>query len=159
MKISIVAVGTIKDRFYKEGIEEYTKRLSRFCQLELIESKEEPIPEKARDAQILQIKQKETKNALKHVHAASVLIVLDVNGKPLDSVAFAEKINGFMLEGKSHLTFLIGGSCGLCESALQKADMRLSMSKMTFPHRLARLILTEQIYRAFKIIKGETYHK
>ncbi|WP_010681335.1 23S rRNA (pseudouridine(1915)-N(3))-methyltransferase RlmH [Acetivibrio cellulolyticus] len=159
MKITLVVVGKLKEKYLKEGISEYSKRLSRFCELQIVEVDDEQAPENLSEAQEVQVKRKEAERILKKVKDGSALIVLDLKGKKLDSEGFAEKLNSFFISGKSHLTFVIGGSLGLDDEIIQKADFRLCLSDMTFPHQLARLILLEQIFRGFKILNGETYHK
>lgn len=159
MKFTLVAVGKLKEKYLKEGIGEYSKRLSRFCELQIVEVEDEQAPENLSEAQAVQVKKKEAERIIKKVKEGSTLIVLDLKGKKLDSEGFAEKLNSFFVSGKSHVTFVIGGSLGLDDELVQKADFRLCLSDMTFPHQLARLILLEQIFRAFKILNGETYHK
>jgi 23S rRNA (pseudouridine1915-N3)-methyltransferase len=159
MKITIIAVGKIKEKYLKDGIAEYSKRLSRFCDLELVEVDDEQVPESLSPMQELQVKHKEAERILKKVKDGSVLIVLDVKGEKPDSEKFAEKLNSIFVSGKSHITFVIAGSLGVDEELLKQANLRLSLSNMTFPHQLVRLILLEQIFRVYKIINGETYHK
>jgi len=159
MKLSIVAVGKLKEKYLKEGINEYSKRLSRFCELQIIEVDDEQAPENLSASQEKQVKKREAERIVKKVKEDSALIVLDLKGKKLDSEEFAHKLNSFFISGKSHITFVIGGSLGLDEELIQKADFRLCLSDMTFPHQLARLILLEQVFRAFKILNNETYHK
>lgn len=159
MKITIAAVGRIKEKYLKDGIDEYTKRLSRFCDLEIIEVQDEQAPDNLSEAGEKQIMKKEAEKLLKRIKEGSLLVVVDVKGEKLDSEGFASKLKSFLVSGNSHITFIIGGSLGVDEDLLRKANLRLSMSNMTFPHQLARLILLEQIYRCFKINSGETYHK
>jgi 23S rRNA (pseudouridine1915-N3)-methyltransferase len=159
MRVTIIAVGRLKEKYLKLGIEEYSKRLSRFCDLEILEVEDEQAPEKLSAAQELQLKKKEAERIEKRVRAGSLLILLDVAGEKPDSVALAEKFRTFFLSGSSHLTFVIGGSLGLDAELVRKADYRLSLSNLTFPHQLARLVLLEQVFRAFKIMNHETYHK
>ncbi|NMB95653.1 MAG: 23S rRNA (pseudouridine(1915)-N(3))-methyltransferase RlmH [Clostridiaceae bacterium] len=159
MKITIIAVGKIKESYLKEGIKEYIKRLGRFCKIDIIEVPEQQAPESLSPAQEEQVKETEGENILKKIKQGSAVIAMDVNGISLDSVELAYKINNYAISGNSHVTFIIGGSLGLHKRVLEAANMRLSLSRMTFPHQLTRLILLEQIYRAFKIINGETYHK
>jgi len=159
MKLTIVAVGKLKEKYLKEGINEYSKRLSRFCELQIIEVEDEQAPENLSASQEKQVKKREAERIMNKVKEGSVLIVLDLKGKKLSSEEFSDKLNSFFISGKSHLTFVIGGSLGLDEELVQKADFRLCLSDMTFPHQLARLILLEQIFRAFKILNNETYHK
>lgn len=159
LKVTIIAVGKIKEKYFKEGIAEYIKRLSRFCTLEICELEDEPAPDKLSSLEEELVKQKEAARIIKNIRDGMYLIVLDMRGQKLSSEAFAGRIQSLMNSGKSHLCFVIGGSLGLDKEIVSKADLVLSISDMTFPHRLVRLILLEQIYRAFKIINGETYHK
>lgn len=159
MKLTVVAVGKLKEKYLKEGINEYSKRLSRFCELQVIEVEDEQAPENLSASQEEQVKRREAERIIKRVKEGSVLIVLDLKGKKLSSEEFSDKLNSFFISGKSHITFVIGGSLGLDEELVRKADFSLSLSDMTFPHQLARLILVEQIFRAFKILNNETYHK
>ena len=159
MKVTIIAVGKIKEHYLKEGIEEYSKRLSRFCDLRIIEAADEPAPDDLSAAREEQIKSREASRVLGKVKDGDYLIVLDVKGAKKSSEEFAEVLKNCMISGNSSITFVIGGSLGLAPELIRKANVRLSLSDMTFPHQLTRLILLEQIYRAFKIINGETYHK
>lgn len=159
MKLTLVTVGKLKEKYLKEGIEEYSKRLSRFCELQIIEVEDEQAPENLSLSQEAIVKKKEAERIIKKVKDGSVLILLDLKGKKLSSEGFADKLNSFFISGKSNITFVIGGSLGLSEELIQRADYRICLSDMTFPHQLVRLILLEQIYRAFKILNGETYHK
>ena len=148
MKITLVTVGKIKEKFYTDAIAEYAKRLSRYCKLEIIQVADEKTPDKASEAEELQIKDKEGKR-----------IALAINGNMLDSVELAERIDKLGIGGVSQLVFVIGGSLGLSEAVLSRADYKLSFSRMTFPHQLMRVILLEQIYRSYRIIHKEPYHK
>lgn len=159
MKITIIAVGKLKEKYLKEGIAEYSKRLSRFCDLEIIEVEDEQAPENLSPVGEAQVKRKEAEKILKRVKEGSFPIVLDVKGEKVDSEAFASKMQSFFLSGNSHFTFIIGGSLGLGDELIKIARFRVSLSNLTFPHQLVRLILLEQLYRVFKIINGETYHK
>jgi 23S rRNA (pseudouridine1915-N3)-methyltransferase len=159
MRITVIAVGKLKEKYLKDGIAEYSKRLSRFCDLEFFEVEDEQAPENLSPAGEVQVKKKEGDRILKKLKDGSLLAVLDVKGERLDSEGFAAKLKSFFVSGNSHITFVIGGSLGLDEELVRKAALRLSLSNMTFPHQLARLILSEQVYRAFKIMNGETYHK
>jgi len=159
MKITIEAVGKLKERYLKDGISEYVKRLSRFAEVELIEVDDEHAPESLSAAQESQVKQREAERLLRRVKDGTYIILLDLAGEQLDSQAFSAKLEKVMLSGNSHITFIIGGSLGLDVSLQNAANYRICLSKMTFPHQLARLILLEQVYRAFKIMKNETYHK
>ena len=159
MNITILAVGKIKEAFYRDAAAEYAKRLSRYCRLEIIEAADEPTPENVSPAQEEAIKEKEAQRILKRLRDGSFVIALEIAGEKYGSVEFAKKLEHLALLGKNQLVFLIGGSLGLHDSVLERADLRLSFSDMTFPHQLMRVILCEQIYRAFRIINGEPYHK
>ncbi len=159
MKITIAAVGKLKEKYLKDAISEYSKRLSRFTEVEIIEVDDEYAPDSLSEAQESQVKKKEAEKILKKVKQGSYVILLDLAGEQTTSSGFSAKIENIMLSGNSHITFIIGGSLGLDQSLINIADYRLCLSKMTFPHQLARVILMEQVYRAFKIIKNETYHK
>jgi len=159
MKVTILAVGKLKEKYLKTGISEYQKRLSRFCSLEIVEVEDEKAPESLSEAGEAIVKQREGERILKKLDERSKVIVLDIKGEKLDSVEFARKIQSYMTLGSSSLIFVIGGSLGLDDEVIKKADLRLSLSDMTFPHQLARLIILEQIYRAFKIINNEPYHR
>jgi len=152
-------VGKLREKYLREGINEYTKRISRFCDIEIQEVGDEQAPENLSPAQEEQVKRKEAEKILRKVKDGSLLIALDVKGQKFDSESFASKLQSFFVSGYSHITFVIGGSLGLDDELLRKAHIRFSMSDLTFPHQLARLILMEQLFRAFKIINGETYHK
>jgi len=159
VRIAIIAVGKLKEKYLKEGTAEYIKRLSRFCDLEITEVADEQAPEDLSPAQELQVKKREAERILKKLKSNSLLVVLDVRGEKPGSEEFAARLKSFFVSGNSSITFVIGGSLGLDEDLLRNADYRLSLSEMTFPHQLTRLILLEQLYRAFKIINGEPYHK
>ncbi len=159
MNITILAVGKVKESFYREALSEYQKRLSRYCRLEIVEVVDEPVPEKASPAQEELIKEREAKRILKRLRENSFVITLEITGKKLDSEKFAKKLEDLALAGKSQLVFVIGGSLGLHASVSARADLKLSFSDLTFPHQLMRVILAEQIYRAFRIISGSPYHK
>ncbi|AEY68091.1 23S rRNA (pseudouridine(1915)-N(3))-methyltransferase RlmH [Clostridium sp. BNL1100] len=159
MKITIAAVGKLKEKYLKEAISEYSKRLSRFTEVEIIEVDDEYAPDSLSEAQESQVKKKEAEKILKRVKQGSYVILLDLAGEQITSSGFSAKVENIMLSGNSHITFIIGGSLGLDQSLINIADYRLCLSKMTYPHQLARVILMEQVYRAFKIIKNETYHK
>lgn len=159
MKITIVCVGKIKETYFTMGIEEYKKRLSKYCKLEIIEVLDEKTPEKASEAEELQIKQKEAERLKKYVKEGAYVIALAIQGDQLDSIQFAQKIQKIGVDGKSHIIFIIGGSLGLEDGILKQSDFLLSFSKMTFPHQMMRMILLEQVYRGYRIINGEPYHK
>ena len=159
MKVTVVVVGKLKERYLKEGIGEYSKRLSRFCDLQLLEVEDEQAPESLSEALEEQVKKKEAVRILSKLKEGTFLIVLDVKGEKKTSEGFANALQASFTSGKSNITFVIGGSLGIDTILVKKADLRLSLSDMTFPHQLTRLILLEQLFRAFKIINGETYHK
>lgn len=158
MKIRILAVGKLKENYLLQGVAEYEKRLSPFASVELIETREERMPESPSEAEKEDALKKEGANLLRLVPEKSFLIVLDVRGELLSSEALAEKIAALALQGKSDLTFLIGGAFGISAAVRKRADLRLSFSPMTFTHQMVRLLLYEQVYRAFKINRGEKYH-
>lgn len=159
MRINIVCVGKIKEKYLKLGIDEFKKRLSKYCKLEIIELDDEKAPENLSDKEMLMIKEKEGKKILSKIKDNSYLIALAIDGKNLSSEELAETINKLGVRGVSNITFVIGGSLGLSDEVLSRADYKLSFSKMTFPHQLMRLILLEQVYRAYRINNGEPYHK
>lgn len=159
MKITICCVGKIKEKFYSQAIEEYSKRLSKYCKLEIKEAADEKTQDSASDTVNRMIKEKEGDRLLSFIKDDSYVIALAIDGKMLDSVELSEKIDNLMLSGKSDIVFVIGGSLGLDKRVLDRADYKLSFSKMTFPHQLMRVILLEQIYRSFRIMKNEPYHK
>lgn len=159
MRITVIAVGKLKERYLKEGIAEYAKRLSRFCDLHIVEAEDEQAPDSLSAAQVEQIKKKEAAGIMSKLKEGTFLIVLDVKGARMTSEGFASALQNCFITGRSNITFVIGGSLGLDTELVQKADLKLSLSDMTFPHQLTRLILLEQLFRAFKIINGETYHK
>ena len=159
MKITISCVGKIKEAYFREAIEEYTKRLKRYVDISINENPDEKAPESLSPLEKEKIKEKEGKRILEGINPSSFVIALDIKGKKLNSEALAEYIEEIKLRGFSHITFVIGGSLGLSEEVLKRADFRLSFSDMTFPHQLMRVILLEQIYRAHRIINNEPYHK
>lgn len=159
MKITILCVGKIKEKYFSMAIEEYVKRLSRYCKLEIIEVPDEKTDENASAAEEKIVKEKEGERILKNIKDTSYVIALAINGKQLNSVELSEKIEKLGVQGVSHITFVIGGSLGLDERILQRADYKLSFSKMTFPHQLMRVVLLEQVYRSYRIMNGEPYHK
>ena len=158
MKIRIVAVGKLKEEYLREGVAEYEKRLAPFASVELLETREEYMAENPSEAQRQQTLAKEGERLLRLVPERSFLIVLDVKGKLLSSEALAKELASLALQGQSDLTFLIGGAFGLSPAVRERADPRISFSPMTFTHQMVRLLLYEQIYRAFKINRGEKYH-
>ena len=159
MKIEVLAVGKIKEKYFTGAIAEYAKRLSRYCKLEIVEVQDEKTPDKAPGAINRQIREKEGERLLAHVKEDAYVIALAIQGEELSSEQLARKLKQLTLNGKSHIIFIIGGSLGLSETVLRRADYQLSFSPMTFPHQLMRVILLEQIYRTFKMNAGEPYHK
>lgn len=159
MKITILTVGKIKEDFYRKAIAEYSKRLSRYCKLEIIEVTDEKTPDSASAVVEEQIKDKEGERLLKYIREDAYVIALAIEGKMLDSIELSKNIEQLGIMGKSHIIFVIGGSLGLSDHILKRADYKLSFSKMTFPHQLMRVILLEQIYRSYRIICKEPYHK
>lgn len=159
MRISIVCVGKIKEKYLKLGIDEFSKRLSKYCKLEVIELDDEKAPENLSDKEMLMIKDKEGKKILSKIKDNAHVIALAIDGKNLSSEELADTIDNLGVRGTSHIVFVIGGSLGLSDEILRRANYKLSFSKMTFPHQLMRLILLEQIYRAYRINNGEPYHK
>lgn len=158
MKITIVAAGKIKEKYLTAGINEFLKRLGTFANVKIVEINEEKMKDNPSEAEKQQMLAAEGQRLLKQVPEGSYLFVLDVYGKAVSSEALSEKIQKLGLEGKSSITFLIGGAFGLSEEVRQAADFRLSFSPMTFTHQMIRLLLVEQIYRSFKIARGEKYH-
>lgn len=159
MKITILTVGKIKEKFYRESIEEYTKRLSRYSRVEIVEVADEKTPDRASEAEEKLIKEKEGERLLRYVKDTDYVCALAIEGQQLDSVELSGKLEALGVGGVSSIVFVIGGSLGLSEQVLRRADYKLSFSKMTFPHQLMRVILLEQIYRSFRIMHGEPYHK
>lgn len=159
MKITLVTVGKIKERFYGDAISEYSKRLSRYCKLEIIQVADEKTPDHASEGTERQIKEKEGERILANIKEGAYVIALAIEGGMLNSVELSEKIRSLGVGGTSQIVFVIGGSLGLSDAVMSRADFKLSFSKMTFPHQLMRVILLEQIYRGFRIMNGEPYHK
>ena len=159
IKISIVCVGKIKEKFFRDAIDEYSKRLSRYCKLEIIQVADEKTPDNASETVEDAIRNKEGERLLKYIRDDTFVITLEIGGEQLTSENFARKINELGIRGTSHIQFVIGGSIGLGKEVIARSDYALSFSKMTFPHQLMRVILSEQIYRSYRIIHGEPYHK
>ena len=159
MKITIVCVGKIKEKFYRDALAEYTKRLSRYCSLTIMEVADEKTKEQASETECAIIKDREGERILKSIRDDGYVIALAIDGKTLDSVELSEKIDKLGLSGKSNVYFVIGGSLGLSDAVMKRADYKLSFSRMTFPHQLMRVILLEQIYRSYRMINHEPYHK
>ena len=159
MKITVLTVGKIKEKFYTEAINEYNKRLSRYCKLNIVQVQDEKTNENCSDTEADIVKEKEGGRLMKYIPDDAYVISLEILGKQLDSVQLADKINNLGIQGKSHIIFIIGGSLGLHKSISDRADFKLSFSNMTFPHQLMRVILLEQIYRSYRIINNQPYHK
>ena len=159
MKITLVTVGKIKENFFEDAIKEYSKRLSRYCKLEILQVADEKTPEGASEAVELQIKEKEGQRILSLIRDDAYVIALAIEGKMLDSEELAERIEKLGVSGISQIVFVIGGSLGLSAQVMKRADYALSFSRMTFPHQLMRVVLLEQIYRSYRIMNHQPYHK
>ncbi len=159
MKVNIISVGKIKEKYFCMAIDEYSKRLSKFCDISLIEVQDEKTPDGASDAICEQIKKTEGERILKNIKDNAYVITLEIKGDMLDSVELSKKIENICIAGNSNITFVIGGSLGLHKTVSERSNYKLSFSKMTFPHQLMRVILLEQIYRAFQIQNNCPYHK
>lgn len=159
MQIAIIAVGKLKEKYLKEGISEYSKRLSAYCKLQIVEVADEKAPENLSPTEMEQIKQKEGERILAQIKPDQYVIALAIEGQMWSSEKLSSELDRLALQGKSQIAFVIGGSLGLSEEVLQRANAALSFSKMTFPHQLMRLVLLEQVYRGFRISRGEPYHK
>ena len=159
MNISVVCVGKVKEKFYRDAIDEYSKRLSRYCRLDIIEVPDEKTPDKASIKEEEMIRDKEGDGILKNLKESMFVISLEIRGERLSSEMLAGKIKHMALSGESNIAFVIGGSLGLSTKVSARADYKLSFSEMTFPHQLMRVILLEQVYRGFRINAGEPYHK
>jgi len=159
VNIQIVSVGKLKEKYLKLGIEEYTKRLGAYAKIDLVEVADEKAPENLSDADMEIVKKKESDRILAKIGADTYVIALAIEGKMKTSEQFAGDIESLMTYGRSKIAFVIGGSLGLHEDVMKRSDEKLSFSKMTLPHQLMKLVLVEQIYRAFRIMKGEPYHK
>ena len=158
LNINIICVGKLKEKYLKDALNEYIKRLSRYCKLTITELPDEKIPDKLNSNLELDIKTKESNNIINHIKKDSYIIALDLTGKQFTSEEFSKKIENISMEN-SNITFIIGGSLGLTEKILKLANQKICFSKMTFPHQLIRIFLLEQLFRAFKISNGETYHR
>lgn len=159
MKITLITVGKIKEKYLKDAIAEYTKRLSKYCKLDVVEVSDEKTPDNASEIVEEQIRSKEGERILKYIKDDAYVITLEIKGKQLTSEELADKIDKLGIQGTSHIVFIIGGSIGLGQEVLNRSNYALSFSKMTFPHQLMRVILLEQIYRSYRIINNEPYHK
>ena len=159
MKITCVVVGKIKEKYFTDAIKEYSKRLGRYCKLEIVELADEKTPDGASEAEEAAIREKEGERILKALKDDAYVIALAIEGKMLDSVELSQKIERLGVSGTSHIAFVIGGSLGLAPAVMKRADYALSFSRMTFPHQLMRVVLLEQLYRSYRILKNEPYHK
>ena len=159
MNITVITVGKIKEKYYVDAIAEYSKRLSKYCRINIIEVADEKTPDKSSFQQDEIIRKKEAERILRYLKEDAYVITLEIAGEMLDSMQLAQKIEAIGIAGTSHIMFIIGGSIGLHASVSEQADLKLSFSKMTFPHQLMRVILLEQVYRSYRIINREPYHK
>lgn len=159
MKIKIIGVGKLKEKYFKQGIEEYAKRLSKFCTFEIVEVPDEKAPETLSQSEMEQVMAKEGARILEHIKDREYVYALAIKGQERTSEAFAKEIDELSTYGHSNITFVIGGSLGLTSAVLKRADTQISFGRFTLPHQLMRLVLTEQIYRAFMINAGSPYHK
>ena len=159
MKITLVTVGKIKERYFEDAIKEYSKRLGRYCRLDIIQVQDEKTPDGAGEAMERQIKDKEGQRILSNIKDGAYVIALAIEGRMLSSEELASRLQKLGVDGISHIVFVIGGSLGLSDEVMGRADYALSFSKMTFPHQLMRVVLLEQIYRSYRIMAGEPYHK
>lgn len=159
MNITILTVGKLKEKYWQAAASEYAKRLAKYCHLQIIEIKESPLPTNPSTADEEAVKAAEGRDILGKIKQGDYVITLEIKGKSLSSTQLADRIDQLALAGKSNIVFIIGGSLGLSPAVSSRADLKLSFSAMTFPHQMMRVILLEQIYRSFKIIRNETYHK
>ena len=159
MQITVLCVGKIKEKFFRDALDEYSKRLSRYCRLKIVECDDEKTPDSASDRVCEQILAKEGERLKRHITDDAYVIALAIEGKKYDSVAFSDKLNSLAVGSKSSIVFVIGGSLGICDDIKRRADELISFSDMTFPHQLMRVILLEQVYRAYRIMNNEPYHK
>lgn len=159
MNITILTVGKLKEKYWRDAVTEYAKRLGSYCRLQIIEIKESPLPANASAADEEAVKAAEGADILNRIKPADYVVTLEIKGKPFSSEDLAAHMDRLAVTGKSSIVFIIGGSLGLSTEVSRRADLKLSFSAMTFPHQMMRVILLEQIYRSFKIIRNETYHK
>ncbi|WP_117161406.1 23S rRNA (pseudouridine(1915)-N(3))-methyltransferase RlmH [Paraliobacillus sp. X-1268] len=159
MNITIISVGKLKEKYLKQGIEEYVKRLGAYATINLVEVADEKAPENLSQAQMQEVINKEGERILSKIHPDTYVVTLEIKGKQLTSEQLASQLDGLATHGKSKIAFVIGGSLGLSEAVRSRSDFALSFSKMTLPHQLMRLVLVEQVYRAYRINRGEPYHK
>lgn len=158
LNVNLVCVGKLKENYLRQAVEEYAKRLSKYCQLKIVELPDEKLPAKLYEASILEVKEKESQKIVQAIKMPSYVICLDLKGKEMTSEEFSKKIEDISLKGNSNITFVIGGTLGMTEEVLKLANEKISFSQMTFPHQLIRVFLLEQLFRAFKISHHETYH-
>jgi len=159
MKITILCVGRLKERFFADAVAEYAKRLRLYADINIVETPDEKAPERLSDAEAEQVKAREGERMLKLLPGGAYAVALAIDGKRFTSEAFAARVDKLMTDGTSHIVFIVGGSLGLSSEVLARADMKISFSDMTFPHQLMRVILLEQVYRVFRILRNEPYHK
>lgn len=159
MNINLICIGKLKERYWREAVEEYSRRLSRFCRLNILELKEAPLPKNSSPADEAEVMRKEGESILSHIGQRDYVIALEVEGEMMDSVRLSKKLRGILDSGPQAVDLIIGGSLGLSPEVKKRADFGLSFSPMTFPHQMMRVILLEQLYRSFKIDAGEAYHK
>lgn len=159
MRITVISVGKIKEKFYTGAIEEYSKRLSKYCTLSLVEVADEKAPETLSEKEMTQIKDREGERILDKIKDSQYVITLEIRGKQLTSEELSEKMSALGLEGNSDVVFVIGGSLGLSDAVMRRSNFALSFSRMTFPHQLMKVVLLEQVYRGFRILRNEPYHK
>ena len=159
MKITIITVGKLKEKYLKQGVQEYLKRLSTYAKVNVVEVADERAPETMSEAEMLEVKRKEGERIFKNISQETFVITLEINGRMLSSEQLAAKMDELATYGKSKVAFVIGGSLGLSEAVENRSNLALSFSKMTFPHQVMRLVLLEQVYRVFRINRGEPYHK
>ena len=159
MNITVISVGKIKEKYFTAAIDEYSKRLSRFAKLNIIEVADEKTPDHASEVVEKSIRDKEGERLMRYIRDDDYVITLEIGGKMLDSVAFSRQLGNLGIQGQSHICFVIGGSIGLGDVLLKRSNYALSFSKMTFPHQLMRVILLEQIYRSYRIMTNQPYHK
>ncbi|CAM3218788.1 23S rRNA (pseudouridine(1915)-N(3))-methyltransferase RlmH [Vagococcus fessus] len=159
MKIKIIAVGKLKEKYLKQGIDEYAKRLTKYCKFEIIEVPDEKAPETLSETEMIQLKEREGQKILSKIGEGDYVFALAINGKDYTSEEFADAIDKVTVAGKSTISFVIGGSLGLSPEVLKRSNQQISFGRVTYPHQLMRLILSEQVYRCFRIIHGHAYHK
>ncbi|MFZ7132346.1 MAG: 23S rRNA (pseudouridine(1915)-N(3))-methyltransferase RlmH [Eubacteriales bacterium] len=159
MNITIIAVGKIKEKYFTQAIDEYSKRLSRYCNLNIIEVSDEKAPENLSQADLLSLLEKEGDKIISKIPNGSIVITMEIEGKQLTSEELSQQMQNYATHGQSSLCYIIGGSLGLSDSVKHLSQLKLSFSKLTFPHQMFRVMLLEQVYRGFRIMKGEPYHK